>query len=347
MTEALNTELAFASAETVLIRMGELTIDSTFQMREQMNHSVIDDYTERLNDLPPVHVFEVETDTRHEFVLTDGFHRFFAHEKAESQHIPAKVIKGTRQDALKYAMAANFAHLRSGSKPSADDQKKAISVLCEAMMESFGYDSKAVIPALKEVGITASDRHLRKCTAAVRSALDEKRDAKIAELLEEGLSNRSIAKEVGVAEGTVRNIKEAAQKRNCAENTHAEDQEVSFECETESPEFSGFDEEEDEAPVLNPAEAQRKALNQFDSKLREEQKARDQRNAAFSAQGDFPQEARLPREDVAGVFNLMVGAWEKHGKEAFREFLTEKNEASEANRQEFLKIIQFAAHLIA
>ena len=338
MTKALNTELAFENAEAVLISRKEVTIDPAFQMREKMDHSVIDDYADHIEDLPPVHVFEVGN----RLILTDGFHRFFAHEKAETEDIIAKVITGTREEAIQYAMAANFAHLRGGSKPSASDQKKAIETLCEAMMDSFGYSSKAVIPALREVGITASDRHLRNCTTAVRAELDAKRDAKIAELLEEGLSNRAVAKEVGVAESTVRNFKEAAQKRNSAESAQGLEEQPAFEDETGSPEFCGFDDEDDEAPVINPAEAQQEALKKFERQL-----GKDSAQATVKSQANaITAEARTPCEEVAVTLNSMVDVWKKHGKEALRESLTKDDQVSEANRDEFLKMLQFAAHLI-
>jgi uncharacterized ParB-like nuclease family protein len=313
-------------AESFLISMKELSVQADFQMRSEMDHSVIDDYADNLAHLPPVHVFEVTTGEYTKLMLTDGFHRFFAHEKAGSEDIIAKVIKGTREEAIQYAMAANFAHLKGGSKPSASDQKNAIETLCKAMMEGFGYDAKAVVPALRRVGVKASRRWLEKCTAQVREQITARRNAKISKMLAEGHAQKEIAEAVGMSTSGLGDFLKKVTAPDEIRKAHSAKTGFSAD-EIGNPEFVGFEDEEGEAPVINPAEAQQEALEQLENNRQAREK--------------------IPAQEVEAAFDMLIGAWKKHGKATFDDYLTDDNEARAASRAEFLKIMKFAANRIA
>jgi len=320
-------ENTFGLAEEVLINMKELSVNPEFQMREKMDHSVIDDYVEVLDKLPPIHVFEIEVATGTKLILTDGFHRFFAHERAESETIRAKVIKGSREEAMKYAMTANFTHLRGGSKPSAGDQKKAINKLCEVLAEDFGYSSKNVVKMLQEAGVTANASWMRKCTQSVRDEIDEERDAAILRLTEEGKTQREIASEIGCAQMTVSNVVrgQAEQKRSKSENVQDAPEESTFE-------FEPFPEEDDSSPVINPAEAESKVLQQFDEELAESNaESANDTTSPSSASVVISTDSSISNEtvmlQVEDAFQHLIDAWETHGKEGFDTFLKSEREA--------------------
>lgn len=333
VTEFASLEMNFELAEAVVIARKELTVSPKYQMREQMDHSVIDDYAENLDKLPPVRVFDVDG----ELVLVDGFHRYFAHERAEAEDVPAKVIKGTEEDAMKYAMVANFAHLQGGSKPSKDDQKKAIQRLCVSMMDSFGYDSQSVVPALKAVGVTASDRHMQGCTAEIRTLIDDKRDTRILEMHQEGVTQKEIAKTLGCSVRTViRRVKTMVTDAHSAEVSPPEE---ATSGNTESDDESPFlDEELDESPVVNPAEAQSRALAQFDDDLEESNAESPGQVRPDVINNDY--EVKEERTPV----RRLLGDWKAQGKEQFEK---EVQALSEEERQELVAFASFVARRIA
>lgn len=335
VTTAQSFETTFGIAEEVVIVRGEMSIDPNFQMRESMDHSVIDDYVEVLDQLPPVHVFEVEHACGTSLILVDGFHRYFAYEKAEVSDIRAKVIKGTYEEAMTYAMTANFAHLKNGSKPSKDDQKKAIRQLCEVMMTNFGYDSKRVVPALKKAGVASSDRWLRKCTETIRENIDIKRNEKIIESASIGLSNSEIAKELECSRDTVRRVLDTCRNRNDSAIVTMEDIELHFadKAHHEEPvfEFDMLDLDiEDEAPAINPAEAQSKTLQKFDEDLKASQEIPKDITSSSSSYVTFNTEtignAKSKVLQIEDTFQYLIEAWETHGKEGFDTFLKTERE---------------------
>jgi DNA-binding XRE family transcriptional regulator len=132
------------------------------------------------------------------------------------------------------------------------------------MLHTFGYDSKAVIPALQEVGITSSKDWMNKCTRLIREELTAKRDHKVAEMHEAGATQQEIAEVLGTTQPTVgaiiKRLKKADEYKNDDSIQTYIPQACPFDDESASlsPEFTGFEEEEDEAPIVNPAEAQQR-----------------------------------------------------------------------------------------
>ena len=135
-----------------------IRIDCDTQLRVEMNESVIAEYAEAMergDEFPAILVFfDEETD---EFILVDGFHRYFAHMRAKpNDPILAEQRIGTLEDARWESLAANKSH---GLRRSNADKRNAIT---QALLHPKGASS----------------------------------------------SNRQIAKHVGVAEATVRIIRD-------------------------------------------------------------------------------------------------------------------------------------------
>lgn len=81
----------------------DITADPTIQIRRANHEATIQRYEESFEKLPPVTVY----DTDEGLLLADGFHRLAAAIRRGEKKIEADVRKGTRADALEYAVIAN------------------------------------------------------------------------------------------------------------------------------------------------------------------------------------------------------------------------------------------------
>lgn len=82
--------------------------DGGTQARAELNQEVVAEYAEHIREgdkFPPVVVFHDGS----EYWLADGFHRYFAHQRAGMASIDADVIAGTQDDAILYSFGANKA----------------------------------------------------------------------------------------------------------------------------------------------------------------------------------------------------------------------------------------------
>ena len=108
--------------ESRKISLDLIRIDCGTQMRIDKNNHVVDEYAERLADgveFPQVTVFTDGT----EYWLADGFHRYFAHQKAGLDTIACEVRQGTLNDALDFACRANQSH---GLQRTNADKRRAV-----------------------------------------------------------------------------------------------------------------------------------------------------------------------------------------------------------------------------
>lgn len=88
-----------------------LTIDTDVQPRRSINEKTVAEYAEAIENgakFPPVVVFAEGTTNW----LASGFHRYYAHEKADKRSIRCDVRQGTKRDAILFAMRANKHGLR-------------------------------------------------------------------------------------------------------------------------------------------------------------------------------------------------------------------------------------------
>lgn len=102
--------------------LAKIRRDGGTQVRAEMSASTVADYSSRLDELPPVDVF----DDGSENWLADGFHRCEAFESSGATEIPCVVRKGTRRDAVLFAVGANTKH---GLPRSNADKRRAVEML--------------------------------------------------------------------------------------------------------------------------------------------------------------------------------------------------------------------------
>lgn len=88
---------------TQQIALKEIVVDSTVQIRHGNHEPTIRRYEESFEKLPPVDVFRTPEGN----LLADGFHRVAAATRLGHKHIDANVHRGTREDALEFAVIAN------------------------------------------------------------------------------------------------------------------------------------------------------------------------------------------------------------------------------------------------
>lgn len=178
------------------ILISRITLDQSIQPRYEIDQDTVEQYAHHLHDgavFPPVVVFQ-DGDS---LLLASGFHRVYAHLSASRTSILADIRQGSRKDAMRYAFGDNE---KNGKPPSSKDRSHAyrravIEGLCAAD------DVRAVQSLLK-----CSTRWARELTLQAREDAKQARDAEIIALSEKGLSQREIAKEVGVDHKTVCNI---------------------------------------------------------------------------------------------------------------------------------------------
>jgi len=157
----------------------------------------------------PVTVFQDDDNT---LWLADGYHRWHGHKAFGATEIEASLRAGNDQDALRFSLGANA---RSGKSREKGDCTKAYRLACHYNLVD------PADPAAVQALLNCSSRTAYDLTVAARAEVEAKQDAEIARGEAEGKSNREIAREVGVAEGTVRNRTKAdAQVLHSAETTH-------------------------------------------------------------------------------------------------------------------------------
>lgn len=108
-----------------ILNLLNIRLDGDTQARAELNQSTVDLYAEQIQEgdkFPPVTVFFDGSD----HWLADGFHRFFAHQKAGKVSIEAEVINGTLRDAKLHAYKANG---KRGLQLSAADIRRIIKLM--------------------------------------------------------------------------------------------------------------------------------------------------------------------------------------------------------------------------
>jgi phage N-6-adenine-methyltransferase len=208
-------------------------MDGGTQMRESLDQATVERYAEHYTDgveFPSVVVFY----DGQVYWLADGFHRVHAAIAAKLEAINADIRSGDRMAAIRYALSANAAN---GRPRSNGDMRRAYMVAVENKL-CKATDAKAI----KEL-LQCSVQWARRLTQEVRDRAKAERDAKIQKLANEGMTQREIADEVGVAQMTVSNVI-SEQKGNTFVSIQDS---VEIECQEFEPEEVGF-------PVLADAE---------------------------------------------------------------------------------------------
>jgi ParB-like chromosome segregation protein Spo0J len=157
------------------LRLNQLTIDPTVDIRQKLDEETIQRYMDSFNELPPVTIFRIDG----ELLLADGFHRATAAQRLGISEIEAEVKRGSRDDALEFAAYANTRH---GRPLSTDERRQAIRRLkllhpdwtSEHIGQLLGCGEHPVYTVLKAdevkkqvpMGTSLSDRHLEEISHA-------------------------------------------------------------------------------------------------------------------------------------------------------------------------------------
>lgn len=250
-----------ATAENHIVARNELSVCPDMQMREKMNHEQIEYYAngaafddvKALLTAHPIEIVIVENALGEDFYIVDGFHRYFGARKAELQEIPVIAYRGTYDEAYIYAMSKNHTN---GLSLTSDDVSRSVKALLKVVPKD-GYDSSIVNKWFESVGINRSTAENH--TSNLIKEINDRRDQKILELKEEGLSQRKIAEVVGCSVGTINTRLKGLTVQKTPEGKSEHHQSPS------EPIAPIFDEEdEDLAPAINPYQATEKVLRDAD-----------------------------------------------------------------------------------
>jgi hypothetical protein len=110
-----------------VLNLGALVLDQKLQSRTEINEDTVADYVDavkRGDEFPPVLAY---FDGVH-YWLTDGYHRYHAHKKAEKVSILCTVVNGTFRDAVLHATGVNSKH---GMRRTHADKRKAVMTLLD------------------------------------------------------------------------------------------------------------------------------------------------------------------------------------------------------------------------
>lgn len=106
------------------IPIADIHTESGTQTRVMINEETVSEYAEAMEggaEFPPVVVFHDGTD----YYMADGFHRIMAASRNGFVDIAADVHKGTKQDALIYALGANVAN---GLRRNNQDKRRCVEI---------------------------------------------------------------------------------------------------------------------------------------------------------------------------------------------------------------------------
>lgn len=234
------------------ITLDDITIDQAIQMREELHIPTVQDYAEAIEELPPVTVVAVITAYGEKWYLVDGFHRYAAHKEAGRKEIAVNVVEGTFDQAFDMAMTTNY---KNGRRPTTGDQRKSVTKLVEHYRDSFGLDSKKVVPFLvaKGIGKRTAERYTGRYTVGeekidgIRIQIDKERDETIYSLSADGLNPTQIAEETGIKRSTINNILSKCPNTPVAEKVTVSDAECSAEGEASVDSMTPMEEALDQA----------------------------------------------------------------------------------------------------
>jgi uncharacterized ParB-like nuclease family protein len=192
------------------IPIDDIRIDGGTQLRAAIDQATVDDYAERIDELPPSIVFNDGAANW----LADGFHRLHGHNKAGKKKMLCEVRKGTQRDAILYALGANAAH---GLRRSNADKREAV----EAALADSEWSSLSDRKIAEMCGVSADfvgnvRRICNPITDAPRPSCDQSHDAP---------ATRTVERSGKTYTMNVRRIAESKRKNGKSENgngKHAE-----------------------------------------------------------------------------------------------------------------------------
>jgi len=110
-----------------VMNVGALVLDERLQSRTEIDEATVAEYAENIkagDEFPPVLIYFDGIS----YYLTDGYHRYHAHKRAEKVSILCDVVHGTFRDATLHATGVNSKH---GMRRTHADKRKAVMTLLD------------------------------------------------------------------------------------------------------------------------------------------------------------------------------------------------------------------------
>ena len=120
------------------MKLSQLTIDGGTQSRVKIIQEAVDEYAESLKGgarFPPVLVYYDGI----KYYLTDGYHRYFAHQKAGIRDIEVQIVNGTLRDAILRSYSVNA---ENGRHRSNEDKRNAVQSMLNDFEWQFWNDAE-------------------------------------------------------------------------------------------------------------------------------------------------------------------------------------------------------------
>lgn len=191
-------------ATQTTLALDAITVDSAIQQRLSVNQDLVNEYAETIADWQHTAPLTVYLDSDGVHWLADGFHRHGAALKAKLSEVHVEIRTGDKRAAIEHSLSANAKH---GQRRTAADLQKAYETavalgLCAAS------DTEAVARLL-----ACSTRRASDLTAQARAQGKEQQRAEILSRIDQGVSQREVAQQLGVSVGLVNNV---VQKRHAS-----------------------------------------------------------------------------------------------------------------------------------
>jgi hypothetical protein len=114
----------FEAAKTEALTISDIITTGGTQIRAAVNSDTVDQYAEAMNggdEFPPLIVFHDGS----RYILADGFHRIMAASRNGAKEIKCEIRKGTKSDAIKFALSANSKH---GLQRTNRDKRRSVEL---------------------------------------------------------------------------------------------------------------------------------------------------------------------------------------------------------------------------
>ena len=106
------------------LKISEIVTNAGTQIRAEMDGQIVTQYADAMGagaEFPPIVIFRDGSQN----ILADGFYRLAANRERGHDQIAAEVRRGTKSDALKYALKANAAH---GLRRTNADKRRSVEL---------------------------------------------------------------------------------------------------------------------------------------------------------------------------------------------------------------------------
>lgn len=260
--------------EVYQVATNDIAYSADMQVRSEVDGDRVTRYAEDIQakllngeelGYPPIELWKVEDPVLgEELWLVDGFHRFYAYQEAGLKEHDAIIKVGTKKEARLRAMTANYEHENSGVGLKGKDRQHAVEVILEECADEINLSPDLLTKKMIELGVP--ERSAQRDTQKTRGRLKEQRRQKAIKMLEEGITQREIAKATGINFKTLSELNKARKAENeaCSKTASGENRATEADDDEISAVFG--DETADESvPTVNPMDDLNKTLAKRDA----------------------------------------------------------------------------------